>query len=167
MARARLKSILTALIFSGVITSCGTANSGSEPVQEYTSGDSENITPLASAVPTPPTTPVNENLSGYAGSDTEFVSNLPKVALFSITKHWKRGDSTFPELSIIVKENNVTLSEIIINRGNCQLLYVNEPNVGSSLPMTVKFGDKVSMRGLCDPAEITLVSDQGSETFSW
>ena len=81
MARARLKSILTALIFSGVITSCGTANSGSEPVQEYTSGDSENITPLASAVPTPPTTPVNENLSGYAGSDTEFVSNLPKVAL--------------------------------------------------------------------------------------
>jgi hypothetical protein len=93
----------------------------------------------------------------------------PKIdlVLFDITKHLRRGNSTYPELTITARADENTLTDISINRSNCQLLYVIKNGYGDELPLKLSFGDKVKFRGLCDPSEVTLSSDQGSSTFTW
>lgn len=89
----------------------------------------------------------------------------PAEELFTASKQPERGN-TYPEIIVTSKANEVVLSGISINRGNCNLLYISSIT-GNDLPLSLKFGDQFSFRGLCDPSEITLTTDKGSETIEW
>jgi len=109
--------------------------------------------------------------TAYSGPHTtEIVDPQPTAVQFRANKIVKvfGAETAFPELIVTSKNDTVNLTEIIINRGNCRLLYAfTFPSGNSSFPMTLQYGDQFKMRGECDPTEIEFVTDRGTAIYEW
>ena len=67
---------------------------------------------------------------------------------------------TVTNLYIISKENEVTINEVIVNRGVCKA-------DTSHLPVKLKFGVKLRVRVWCDPLEVVIKSSGGTSTYEF
>lgn len=63
-------------------------------------------------------------------------------------------------LSIASKSNELTITKIEANRGNCEV-------GGAPFPITLRFGDRTYYYLGCSPLEVTLHTDKGAWTFNW
>jgi hypothetical protein len=66
---------------------------------------------------------------------------------------------TYWDVSITIKDNNLYLRNIVINRGNCDYGIYRGPQ----LPANVEFGNVLRLVAHCDPLEILLQSSLGDD----
>lgn len=66
-------------------------------------------------------------------------------------------------------EDEVTVKDIIVNRGNCQIENINAFNGQPMLPKTLKFGESVDVAfsAPCEASQVDVVTNKGSwsETY--
>lgn len=74
----------------------------------------------------------------------------------------------YPEVfATNLNDGQIELNEVIFNRGNCEIFYVAKNEISETLPITLSYGDKLTMRGSCDPSEINFVTSIGTATVNW
>lgn len=66
---------------------------------------------------------------------------------------------------ITFKSNNVTLRNIVINRGSCR--YFDPSHRQPQMPANFAFGNVLELTADCDPLEMLLQSSLGDDTFSF
>lgn len=102
--------------------------------------------------------------------NTNVENNYSPTAQFTAEKMVKRFGprEMYPEIfATNLNDGNIELTEIIMNRGNCEIFYVAKNEVVYSLPTTLAYGDKLTIRGSCDPSEISFVTSMGTATINW
>jgi len=92
----------------------------------------------------------------------------PQTIEFKATKNYKGFDRhIYPEIEATNLSDNISLTKIIVNRGNCSIFFVYKFPSGETMPLDLVYGDKIMLRADCDPSEVTFVTDQGSTTIRW
>jgi hypothetical protein len=92
----------------------------------------------------------------------------PQIIEFKANKKNKFfNPDTYPEIEAVNLSGNISLKEIVVNRGNCSILYAFKFPSGETMPLELEYGDKITLRAECDPSEVTFVADQGSATINW
>lgn len=61
-------------------------------------------------------------------------------------------------LDVTSKGDALTLRKIKINRGNCKFDFS---------PSAMRFGETISLPLMCNPIEVEIETDHGTQTFSW
>jgi hypothetical protein len=115
----------------------------------------------------------NPNPSLSESDFSRAISNLPiqnspariDIKAKKIVKRFNRD--TYPEIEATNISSNITLKEIIMNRGNCNIFYAFKFPSGETLPLDLVYGDKIKLQGDCDPSEVTFVAEEGSATINW
>lgn len=82
-----------------------------------------------------------------------------------------RTFNNFPYVEVVVtaKTDNITIEDIIVNRGNCIMERKNQFTSDKPIPTTLNFGTSVSSRfsGPCHASEVEIKTDQGNWTIEY
>jgi len=75
----------------------------------------------------------------------------------------------YVEVKVKAISDEVTVEDVIVNRGNCKIENKNILTGKSILPKKLKFGDSVSVSfsGPCEAAQVDVVTSDGSWTVSY
>lgn len=75
----------------------------------------------------------------------------------------------YVEVKVKAISDEVTVEDIIVNRGNCKIENKNIFNGKPILPKQLKFGESVSVSfsGPCEAAQVDVVTNNGSWTVSY
>jgi len=104
-----------------------------------------------------------------------FVSCGPVFAddIITASKHYATGAENGGAHSWIVditsKVDNLIIQIIVVNRGGCDTASVQfMENMSAKVPITLKFGQiyEIQTRD-CNPIEVTVTTDLGTETVTW
>jgi hypothetical protein len=103
------------------------------------------------------------------------------VSKINTPNRWERSPTSVPLVKIVAKDN-VTIQQVILNRGNCQAPW-NEQTaptnalremwlgmVGIQLPKSLKFGETLELplvAGVCELLEAEVKTDKGDWTFTF
>jgi hypothetical protein len=120
------------------------------------------------------------------------VEPLISVSKINTPNRWERSPAYVPLVKIVAKDN-VTIQQVILNRGNCQAPWneqAAEPRdrlpdpfrqpwgpremwlgmVGVQLPKSLKFGETLELPlvlQVCELLEAEVKTDKGDWTFTW
>jgi len=75
----------------------------------------------------------------------------------------------YVEVKVKAISDEVTVDDVIVNRGNCKIENKNTLNGKPILPKQLRFGESVSVSfsGPCEAAQVDVVTDDGSWTVSY
>lgn len=75
----------------------------------------------------------------------------------------------YVEVKVKAISDEVTVEDVIVNRGNCKIENKNFFNGKPILPKQLKFGESVSVSfsGPCEAAQVDVVTNDGSWTVSY
>lgn len=87
----------------------------------------------------------------------------------STGREWVKGWGRYVKyLNIQSASNDLTLSKVVMNRGNCQFRYATTARGGVNLPARVQFGDTVKVDiDHCDLIEAEITTNFGTATYSF
>lgn len=75
----------------------------------------------------------------------------------------------YVEVKVKAISDEVTIDDVIVNRGNCKIENKNIFNGETILPKQLKFGESVSVSfsGPCEASQVDVVTNDGSWTVSY
>jgi hypothetical protein len=92
------------------------------------------------------------------------------VSKINTPLHWSNGRTTYePSVKIVAKVDNVTIQQVILNRGNCsgEVIWTAPSGEPHSLPKSLKFGETVTLPVKCEVIEAEVKTDKGNWTFKF
>ena len=74
-----------------------------------------------------------------------------------------KGTQVVPEVRVMAVSDNITINEITVNRGNCQVLNKNFVTNKPAFPVTLKYGQEMMvMAGTCTVMQVDVATSQGN-----